>query len=88
MKKKIYITLACILAIFLVISKLYLSQETTNVIETVQNIVLDEIEKENRIEADAIKENASTTEIQTLSEEEEIQLEEQETENEAFELQR
>lgn len=88
MKKKILIVLACMLAILLVISELYLSQETTNVIETVQNLVINEIETEENRSILEQKENASTTEIQNLSEEEEKAVEEQEIESEAFELQR
>lgn len=87
MKKKILIVLATILIILVALSKMYLNQETTNVIETVQNLVINEIEAEENRSILEQKENASTTEIQSLSEEEEKAVEEQEIESESFELQ-
>lgn len=86
-RNKILIILFIMLSVFIALSKLYLNKETTEVLETVQNLVINEIETEESRSILEQKENASTTEIQSLSEEEEIQLEEQTVENEAFELQ-
>ena len=90
MKKNILIAVACILAVLIVFSNIYLTKEATEVIETVQNIVMNEIDnieaqEENTVEA--TEKNQSTTEIPDLSTEEEQQLEEQNVESEGFELQ-
>ncbi len=90
-RNKILVAIACILAVFAVLANIYISEEAGKAIETVQNIVINEIDITEEQEENAIleesKENASTTEIQDLSVEEEQQLEEQEIESEAFELQ-
>lgn len=91
-RNKILIIVACILAVFAVLANIYISEEAGKAIETVQNIVINEIDTIEEQEENAVKEqtkeNASTTEIQDLSVEEEQQLEEQEIESESFELQR
>lgn len=92
-RNKILIFVVCILATLAVLANIFISREAGEAIETVQNIVMNEIditeeqEENAKKEQEEVKENASTTEIQDLSVEEEQQLEEQEIENEAFELQ-
>ena len=91
-RNKILVAIACILAVFAVLANIYISEEAGKAIETVQNIVINEIDITEEQEENAIleesKENASTTEIQDLTVEEEQQLEQQEIESESFELQR
>lgn len=84
MKIKILTIIVCILAVLGTLTGIYVDQATKEKIEVIQNMVLDEIDREldNRAE-----DNASTINIEQGTEEEEIQLEGQETENEAFELQ-
>lgn len=89
-RNKILVAIACILAVFAVLANIYISEEAGKAIETVQNIVMNEIDnieaqEENTVEA--TEENQSTTEIPDLSIEEEQQLEEQNVESEGFELQ-
>lgn len=90
MKKKVLVIVACILGVFLVLSNIYLTKETSEIIETVQNIVMNEIDNIEAQEENIVKEvekNQSTTEIPDLSIEEEMNLEEQSIEGEGFELQ-
>ncbi len=82
-KKNVLILLACLLVILGVFASIYTDEKTVNKIETLENIVFNEIDNIEETE----KENKSTTEIQDLTLEEEKALEEQETEDEAFELQ-
>lgn len=79
MNKKILVVLACILGMLAVLSHIYLpDHEINNTIAEVQNIVENEIEKDD---------NLSTTEIPERTIEDEENLENQEVESEAFELQ-
>ncbi|MBR2744960.1 MAG: C39 family peptidase [Clostridia bacterium] len=79
MKKKILIVIACVLASLAVLCHIYIPEhEINNTIAEVQNIVENEIKKDD---------NLSTTEIPERTIEDEENLESQEVENEAFELQ-
>lgn len=88
MKNKILILtiIACILAVLGTAAGIYIDQETKEKIEVIQNIVLDEIDRTKEIK-NSIEDNASTINIEAGTEDEEQELEKQETENEAFELQ-
>ena len=82
MNKKILVVLACILAMLAVLCHLYIPEsEINNTIAEVQEVVQEEIKQE------IAEENQSTTEIpeQTIDDEENIET--QEVESEAFELQ-
>lgn len=90
MKKKILVIVACILAVIAVLSGIYLGEESQKAVEELKNVVVNEIENieiDNTITVTDKKENISTTEIEDLTEQQEIELEEQETEAESFELQ-
>lgn len=80
MKNKIIlVVLACILAIAGIFCAIYLPDSKINdTIDGIQDIIIEEI---------ILADNVSTTEIEDLPIEEEINLEEQEVENESFELQ-
>lgn len=79
MKKKILVAIACVLASLAVLCHIYVpDHEINNTIAEVQNIVENEIKKDD---------NISTTEIPERTIEDEKNLENQEVENEAFELQ-
>ena len=79
MKKKILVAIACVLASLAVLSHVYVpDHEINNTIAEVQNIVENEIKKDD---------NISTTEIPERTIEDEENLENQEVESEAFELQ-
>ncbi len=81
MKKKILIALACILALLGVLCGIYIPEsEINNTIADTQKIVQDEIKKE-------MEDNLSTTKIPERTTNDEENLESQEVENEAFELQ-
>lgn len=83
MKKKILITIIiAVIAVF--ISKMCFNDEVEEVNNSIERI---EAAETNTIE-NTVKENASTTEIQDLSIEEEKSLEEQDIESESFELER
>lgn len=79
MRKKILVAIACVLASLAVLCHVYVpDHEINNTIAEVQNIVENEIKKDD---------NLSTTEIPERTIEDEENLENQEVENEAFELQ-
>ena len=79
MKKKILVAIACVLASLAVLCHVYVQDhEINNTIAAVQNIVENEIKKDD---------NLSTTEIPERTIEDEENLENQEVESEAFELQ-
>lgn len=91
-KKKILIGLACVLAVLGCLCGIhYPDSDVNNIIDETQNIVIDEIKAidENVVVEDIIEnEEESTTEvIENVTIEDEKQLEEQEVESEAFELQ-
>lgn len=88
-RKKIFVTIIIVLfAIASALAGTYISKEAQDAIETVQNIVLDELDKTETQQSNIeTKENKSTTVIEDLTEEDEQLLEEQEIEDEAFELQ-
>lgn len=82
MKKKILIVISCVLASLAVLCNIYVPEhKINNTIAEVQEVVQDEIKQE------IAEENQSTTEIpeQTIDDEENIET--QEVESEAFELQ-
>lgn len=91
MKKKILICLACLLSVMLCLCKLYdINNDTADIIGQVQNTVIDEIKAidEDVIVEDVTENEESTTEVmEDVTLEDEQELEYQETENEAFELQ-
>lgn len=93
-KKKILVIILCILAPIGILTGIYISKDAQKSIETVENIITEEIDRIEETENNAntvqntVKENKSTTTIEDLTEKEEQALEEQETEDEAFELQR
>ena len=79
MKKKILVAIACVLASLAVLCHVYVpDHEINNTIAEVQNIVENEIKKDD---------NISTTEIPERTIEDEENLENQEVESETFELQ-
>lgn len=80
MKNKIIlIILAIITVVAGIFCAIYLPESDINdTLDNIQNIIIDEI---------ILADNESTTEIEDLSVEEEIELEEQDVESEAFELQ-
>ena len=84
MKKKILITLACVLAIIATICTVFKADnEITEAIETIQNSVINEIHNIDNV----VEDNQATTEIPEAYIEDEQNLEYQETEAEGFELQ-
>ncbi len=91
MKKKILICLACLLSVVLCLCKLYdINNNTADIIGQVQNTVIDEIKAidEDVIVEDVTENEESTTEVmEDVTLEDEQELEYQETENEAFEIQ-
>lgn len=82
MKKKILIVISCVLASLAVLCHIYVpDHEVNNTIAEVQEVVQEEIKQE------IAEENQSTTEIPEQTQTDEEELEVQEVENEAFELQ-
>lgn len=87
MKKKILIGLSCTLAIIISLCTIFLPQnkEVTDSLKTIQNAVNNEITTYEMTDEEV--EELPTTEIVEQTEEDEKNIEEQEVEDEAFELQ-
>lgn len=87
MKKKILIGLTCALAVLISLCTIFLPQnkEVTDSLKTIQNVVNNEISTYEMSEKEV--DELPTTEIIEQTEEDEKNIEEQEVEDEAFELQ-
>ncbi len=87
MKKRILIGLTCALAVLISLCTIFLPQnkEVTDSLKTIQNVVINEIATYEMTDKEV--EELPTTEIVEQTEEDEKNIEEQEVEDEAFELQ-